>query len=361
MVEAITFHDAQSTFVTLGEIHAAAQRTLDASVWDFLEGGAGAEWTLAANRAAVDTWAFRPRVLRGTSPPDLSTTLLGVELAMPVLVAPFGADRLFHPEGHRAVTAAVQEAGIASIVPEAGSFSLEALAKEAPGAARFFQLHALGSDEMFLGLAGRARDAGYEALCVTVDSPVDGWRERNKTNRFGLDTSAMEGNHASATELFGPMLRNDAPVWTWERLAGLARRAGMPFLAKGVLVGEDAALAVEAGACAVYVSNHGGRQLDGAPATLTQLPEIVQAVAGRVPVIIDGGFRRGTDILKALALGADAVALGRPVAYGLAAGGREGVAAVLDLLRREMRATMTLLGRATVADLGPDAVQRAER
>jgi 4-hydroxymandelate oxidase len=346
-------------------VYDAARDRLDKPVLDFLESGAGAEWTLTANRAAFDRWAFRPRVLRGTRPPALATSLLGMPLEMPVLTAPFGADRLFHPTGHLAVVGAARDAGVVTIVPEAGSHSLEALAGHAPTAARIFQLHALGDPENFLRLGGRARDAGYQALCVTVDCPTDGWRERNKRNRFQLDYTVVAGHYDAAerrhpSELFGLMTRNDRPVWTWSQLAEVTTEVGLPYLAKGILTADDARAALAAGAAGIYVSNHGGRQIDGVPASLTQLPEIAGAVAGAVPIIVDSGFRRGTDIIKALALGADVVALGRSIAYGLAAGGAGGVAAVLDLLRQEMRTTMTLLGRENLAEVDATVLQRAE-
>jgi isopentenyl diphosphate isomerase/L-lactate dehydrogenase-like FMN-dependent dehydrogenase len=354
----------EADFATLGELHQAARDRLDEGVWAFLDGGSGAEWTLRANRRAFDGWAFRPRMLQGSGPPNLDTTFLGLRLALPFLTAPFGADRLFHPDGQRAVVRAAEQAGAASIVPEAGSFGLEALAEQAPGAARVFQLHALGDPENFLRLAGRAAKAGYAALCVTVDCPTDGWRERIRALRFQLDHTAVSGNYpaqgGAEAHLFGPMMRNDTPTWTWEGLAKTAARADLPFIAKGILTAADALAALEAGASAIYVSNHGGRQLDGAPASLTQLPEVVGAVARRVPILFDSGVRRGTDVLKALALGADVVILGRVVAYGLAAGGADGVTATLELLRDEIRTSLTLLGRTTPAELTAADLQPAE-
>jgi 4-hydroxymandelate oxidase len=344
-------------YVTLTELHQAAAARLDEGVRTFLEGGAGDEQTLRANRRAFDRWAFRPRVLQGSGPPRLDTELLGLPLAMPVLTAPFGADRLFHPDGHRAVVRAAEQAGIACIVPEASSYSLETLATAGPRAARLFQVHALGDPENLLCLADRAGRAGYSALCVTIDCPTDGWREGIRAARFRLDPAVVSGNHPEPggvqAHLFGPMMRNDTPTWTWDLLARTMARAGLPFIAKGVLTAEDALAAIEAGAAGVYVSNHGGRQLDGAAASLDQLPEVADAVAGRVPVLFDSGVRRGTDVLKALALGADAVVLGRTIAYGLAAAGGDGVTAVLELLREEMRTSLTLLGRTSPAELSP--------
>lgn len=351
-------------FATLAEIHQVARDRLDEDAWAFLAGGSGAEWTLGANRRAFDRWCFRPRVLQGAGPPRLATTFLDLPLSMPLLTAPFGADRLFHADGQPAVARAAEKAGAACIVPEAGSFSLETVAAQAPGAARIFQLHALGDPENFLRLAGRAAAAGYGALCVTVDCPTDGWREQVKARRFRLDHTVVSGNYpepgAVEAHLFGPMMRGDTRTWTWEGLAKTAARADLPFIAKGILTGADAVAAIEAGALAVYVSNHGGRQLDGAPASLTQLPEVVGAVAGRVPVLFDSGVRRGTDVLKAIALGADVVVLGRAVAHGLAAGGADGVTATLELLREEIRTCLTLLGRSAPGELTPADLQPAE-
>ena len=357
----LTENDHGSRFVTIGEIREAAKSTLDSRTWDFLEGGSGDEVTLADNRAAFASWKFRPRLLTGMADPTTSTTFLGMSLSLPVLSAPFGADRLFDPEGHRAVARANQRFGTWSIVPEAGSFSLEAVAEAAPEAARMFQLHPMGTDADVLRIARRAADAGYSALCLTCDCPTGGWRERNRRNRFGPAHEIVTGNYAAPGAQFTDHFLQPQRQWTWQRVADVLSRADLPFMAKGILTAEEARAAVSAGAGAVLVSNHGGRQLDGTPASLDQLPEIVAEVGGEVDIALDSGVRRGSDIVKALALGADVVVLGRPVAMALTASGEDGVFRLLELLREEMINVMTLVGRPDVVSLDATALQPAVR
>jgi 4-hydroxymandelate oxidase len=342
---------------TLSEVRDAAQRALPHDSWDFLESGAGQEETLADNIRAFARWRFRPRVLTGISAPDPATHFLGIDLTMPVLTAPFGADRLFHPDGHCAVARANAEFGIASIVPEASSFSMEAVADAAPSAARIMQMHPWGESDELLARIERAATAGYEFVCLTLDCPTGGWRERGMRNRLVFDYGAIAGNYD--LESLWTALEDGATMWSWDQLAELCSRAPLPCLAKGILTREDAEAAVQAGVVAIIVSNHGGRQLDGAPAALDQLPEVLAAVRDRVPVGVDGGIRRGTDILKAVALGAQVVLIGRLAAYGLAAAGEAGVARVLQLLHGELITSMTLLGCADVASLQSGMIQPA--
>ncbi|GAB2981091.1 alpha-hydroxy-acid oxidizing protein [Amycolatopsis acidiphila] len=345
-------------FAALEEIRDSAARTLPRDVLDFLEGGAGRETTLRANLAAFERRVIRPRPMSGVSTPDTTTTFLGVPLAVPLLTAPFGGDALFHPDGHLAVARANELCGTASIVPEAGTYSYEQLAKTAPAAARFAQLHPFDHFEQG---AERVRAAGYTALCVTVDCPTAGFRVRNRVNRFNPDLTFFGGNlldvgTPDVAEMFERLFRHDAPTWDWARLAEATRRCGMPWIAKGVLTAEAAGRAVEAGASAVVVSNHGGRQLDPAPASLDALPEVVRAVAGRVPVALDSGVRSGSDVFLALALGADVVVIGRLAAYGLAAGGEEGVRRTIELLTEELRTLMVLAGVADLRGFDPSLV-----
>jgi len=351
-----TLYGTDVDFATLGEIRRAAHAALDERVAEFLESGAGAESTLRANRAAFERRVVLPRPMRAVTDPRLETSFLGVPLRAPLLTAPFGGDGLFHADGHLAVARADEAAGIASIVPEAGTFSLERIAEEAPAAARFAQLHPIDPVEHVELMARRAAAAGYTALCITVDCPIGGWRTRNRENRFDPDLRHFAGNldHTGTigvAELFGRLLSGEASRWTWERLAEVAGEAGLPWIAKGVLSAEAALEAVEAGAAAVVVSNHGGRQLDPAPASLDQLPSVAAAVGGRVPVALDSGVRSGADVFLALALGADVVVLGRLAAYGLAAAGEAGVRRTLELLVEELRTTMILAGVPDVAAL----------
>jgi 4-hydroxymandelate oxidase len=351
-------------FTTLGDIHAAARAALPADVWDFLAGGAGEESTLRANRDAFDRWQFRPRVMSGLPVPSTATSVLGIPLRIPVLTAPFGTDGLFNDAGHLAVARANAEEGTASIVPEAGTYSLEDVARAAPAAARVAQLHPMGDEDNFRRMLGRIERAGYSALCITVDCPTGGWRERNLRNRFRLRPELITGNYPPESgidvgDVFGQLFSRDQPVWGWDQLRTLLRHTDLPWMAKGILTAEDTRLAMEAGAAAVIVSNHGGRQLDGVPAALQQLPEVVAAADGRIEVLLDSGIRRGADVVKALALGARAVVIGRIAAEGLAADGQAGVSRVLGLLRDELSTVLTLLGRGSVGDLSPDALIRA--
>lgn len=365
--ESSRWSDQDATvFPTLEEVYAKARTVLEEPVWDYLNGGAGQHETLDDNRAAFAGWRFRPRVLTGMEAPKLSMNFLGVPLAMPLLTAPFGSDRLFDSEGHRAVARANARFGIASIVPEACSFSMEEVAAAAPSAARFVQLHPAGPADNFLTMLRRAEDAGYDAICITVDCPTAGWREHLMRSGFMPDAAVVSGNYrdkdgVSPWDIFGHLVpRGEAP-WSWHKLADLCARSRLPFIVKGILTSEDAIVAQEAGAAGVVVSNHGGRQLDGAPAALDQLAEVREAVGRSMAIAIDGGVRRATDVLKALALGADVVVLGRAVAMGLAAGGEAGVGRVLELFRSELATTMTLAGCADVAAAGRHLLQPSRR
>jgi isopentenyl diphosphate isomerase/L-lactate dehydrogenase-like FMN-dependent dehydrogenase len=347
-------------FATLEEIREAALARLTSAARDFLEGGAGEETTLQRNRRAFERWAFLPRVMSGLPSPATATRFLGVDLAIPVLTAPFGADGLFDPDGHVAVARANATFGTASIVPEAGSHSLEEIAAAAPGSAVFGHIHPLGTDEGFVRLMRRYEDAGYRGLCIACDSPIVGWRERNLRNRFLPDYALFGGNYASVEQALGQLLEQQAPVWSWAKLGGLLAQSILPWMAKGIMTVDDARAAVAAGASALLVSNHGGRQLDGQRASLDALPEIRDAVGPEIGIALDSGIRRGADIVKAIALGADVVVIGRLAAYGLAAGGEAGLLRVLELLRAEITTILTLLGRGSLADLNRDALVRVE-
>lgn len=333
-------------WAVLEEIRREALANMTPDLADFLESGAGIERTLQANRDAFDRWLVRPRPMNGVWGPDTSTAFLGVPLALPVLTAPFGGDGLFSRDGHLAVARANARCGTASIVPEAGTFSYEDVAATAPAAARFAQLHPW---QDFSEIACRARLALYSALCVTIDCPTAGFRSRNRSNRFDPDLSFFAGNASRQNspgvgEVMGRLVGSEGGAWGWMQLAQAARDTGMPWIAKGVLDGDTAERAIEHGASAVVVSNHGGRQLDPVPASLDVLPEVVHVVNGRVPVAFDSGIRTGADVFIALALGASVVIIGRLAVYGLAAGGEAGVRRTLELLGEELRTMMTLAG-----------------
>jgi isopentenyl diphosphate isomerase/L-lactate dehydrogenase-like FMN-dependent dehydrogenase len=353
-------YSQDTEFMALEEIHSAAILQLPREVAVFLESGAGTEATLRANREAFARWVIRPTPMSGVSAPRTHTEILGIPLAVPILTAPFGGDSGFSADGHLAVARASAVCGTVSIVPELGSFSYEEVAAAAPSAAKIAQLHPY---ESFDYAAKRIRSAGYDALCVTSDCPVPGFRVRERINRYRPDMGVFAGNATgegtqNVTEMFRSGISEQTPAWDWNRLAEATARCGLPWIAKGILTPEAALAALDAGASAILVSNHGGRQVDPAPASLDVLPDVAAAVAGQVPVLFDSGIRTGADVLIALALGADAVVIGRLAAYGLAAAGEHGVRRTIDLLAEELRTLMILAGLPDISSITPDAVAR---
>jgi isopentenyl diphosphate isomerase/L-lactate dehydrogenase-like FMN-dependent dehydrogenase len=348
-------------FAVLDEAVREARRTLPPDVLAYVEGGAEDEHTLAENRRAFGRWYLRPRMLTGAPAADPSTTFLGMPVSMPILVAPFAGDTLLHADGYRAVLEAAAAHGTLAVVPEVtGKDTLETLAGAAPAAARVFQVSLRHPEAVLVELLGRAADAGYSAFCVTIDVPVVGVRRRELRHPGAvIEISNFEPGEIAHAFMDDTGEREEP--WTWARLADLMAGTDVPCIVKGVLTAEDARAAVDAGVAAVYVSNHGGRQLDGVPATLDQLVEVVDEVGGEVEVAVDGGVRSGGDVVKALALGAGAVLVGRPACYGLAAAGAAGVHRVLEILRHELVTAMTLLGRGRVADLDRSVLQPARR
>lgn len=348
---------------TVAAYEALARTRLDPVHYDFFAGGAGDEVTLRANAAAFARRSLLPRVLRGAEPRSLAVDLLGDTASMPVVVSPTAFHKLATADGERATARAVAAAGTVFIVSMAATVAVEdvtAAAREvAPDPALWFQLYLQPDPDVTVALVRRAEDAGVRALVVTVDSAVLGRRERDDRNAFHDLPAGMRVENLRG-------LLGDEPghvrqigmsaEFSWEHIAWLRRITHLPVLLKGVLHPADARLAVEAGVAGLLVSNHGGRQLDTVPATVDALPAVVEAVGGRVPVILDGGVRRGTDAAKAIALGATAVGVGRPVLWGLAADGERGARAVLDLLRAEFDHALALLGAASPADLTPDQV-----
>jgi isopentenyl diphosphate isomerase/L-lactate dehydrogenase-like FMN-dependent dehydrogenase len=345
-------------FAALEEIHAAALRALPPEATIFMESGAGTQRTLRANREAFGRWAITSRPMSGVSAPRTDTELLGIPLAVPVLTAPFGGDGMFAAEGHLGIARANAANGTVSIVPEVGTYSYEEVAAAAPAAARIAQLHPY---ESFTHVAKRVRAAGYGALCVTVDCPMTGFRARSRMIRYHPDVTIWSGNRTddgapSVTTMFRDGISPQRPPWTWDQLAEAAAGQELPWIAKGILTAEAARAALDAGASAIYVSNHGGRQVDPAPASLDALPEVVGAVAGRVPILLDSGVRTGADVFLALALGADVVVIGRLAAYGLAAAGEAGVRRTIELLTEELRTLMILAGTPDIAAITPTTV-----
>jgi 4-hydroxymandelate oxidase len=276
------------------------------------------------------------------------------------MTAPFGGDGMFWPEGHKSVARANAVTGIVSMVPEVGTFSYEQVREAAPSAARIAQAHPY---ESFGYVAKRVKDAGYDALCVTVDCPMTGFRVRNAMTRSRIDTRVWGGNNIddgtpSVSDMFRHGIGAHNPAWTWDQLADAAAAQDLPWIAKGILTKEAAEAALEAGASAILVSNHGGRQVDPAPASLDALPEVASAVGGRVPLLLDSGVRTGADILVARALGADAVVIGRLAAYGLAACGEAGVQRTVELLAEELRTLMILAGIPDIKSVTRDILTR---
>ena len=336
-----------------------ARERMEPSAYDYFAGAAGDERTLAENHLAFDRVVLRPRVLVDVSRIHLAITLLGESLRFPVLLAPTALNRLGHPDGEVAVARAAGAAGTIMVVSTNASASIEEVA-DAAGGPLWFQLYVYKDRGVTRDLIRRAEARGYRAVVLTVDMPRMGRRERDMRNQFTLPPHVTMRNFEgagrpdaarwAADSSFSTYIHDELdPSLTWDAIGWLQSLTSLPILIKGLLTAEDADCAVAAGASGIIVSNHGGRQLDGAIATIDALPQIAERVAERVPVLLDGGVRRGTDILKALAFGARAVLIGRPYLWGLAAAGEDGVRRVLELLRAELELAMALAGCPAIA------------
>jgi 4-hydroxymandelate oxidase len=348
----------------LARFERRAKELLDPVHYDFFAGGAGDEVALADNEDAFGRLALLPRILRDTTGGSTAVTLLGESCEMPIFVSPTAFHRLAHPDGERATARATAAAGTVLVTGTAATTPVADVVAEArkirEDATVWFQLYLQPDPGVTAELVRRAERAGCTALVVTADSPVFGRRGRDDRNGFhdlppGLYAENMRDLPGGAGRV-RPIEMSGA--FTWEHLDRLRARTDLPIVVKGVLHPEDARLALRHGVDAVLVSNHGGRQLDVAPATVDALPAVAEAVRGRIPVLLDGGIRSGADAVMALALGATAVGVGRPVLWGLAAGGEKGVGEVLELLRDELVHTMALCGAASPADLTGDLVTR---
>jgi 4-hydroxymandelate oxidase len=343
------------------EYEAAARERLPQMVFDYYAGAADDEVTLRLNRSAYERITLRPRVLVDVSRIDTSLELLGHRLPFPILLAPTAFQRLAHPDGEAATARAARAAG--TLFMMAGTLSTTTVedAAEAVGGPFWFQVYVFRDRRLTEQLVERARAAGCSALCLTVTFPVTGNRERDARNGFalppgldmanfrGMEQARFPGTHGSGLAAF--VAHQFDPSLTWEAVEWLREFSGLPVLVKGVVTAEDARRAVEHGAAGIIVSNHGGRQLDTAEPTLRALPGVVEAAGAQVPVLVDGGIRRGTDVLKALALGARATLIGRPYLWGLATEGQAGVERVISLLRTELERAMALTGRPTLGDI----------
>ena len=348
--------------VNIADLERLAAERLESGAHGYFAGGAGDERTLRRNAEAFESWELRSRVLVDVSEVSTRTTVLGTEVEMPILVAPVAFQLLAHPEGEAGMARAAAAAGTVLCLSSLTSTRPAEVAEAAPEGKRWMQVYLFRDRGVTRAMVEEAAGSGYEALLLTVDAPYAGRRERDLRTGFQVPAEirapAIEAavGHRSLTtaevfELVDPSI-------TWEDLERLCNEFELPILVKGLITGEDAALAVEHGAAGVVVSNHGGRQLDNAPPTINALPEVVEAVDGRIPVLLDGGVRRGTDVAVALAIGAEAVLVGRPALWGLAVNGEEGALRALQILYEELRLALALLGAPDPSALSADHVQR---
>jgi len=332
--------------LSLYDFEAAAHTKVSHGAWERISGGAADEITLRWNHEAYDHIRLKPKILIDVSKLDTRVTLFGQELPFPILLAPTGGQKFVHPEGEIAAARGAAAANATYVISSSASMRVEDIAKSATGPV-WFQLYVQRDRGFTRDLVQRAEDSGCRALCVTVDSPTFG--ARNREDRAKGELPERELPNLKGKDYLDPTL-------TWKDIDWLRSFAKKPVLLKGVLNPEDAAEGVKAGAAGIIVSNHGARNLDTVPATIDALPGVVEKVAGRVPVIVDGGIRRGTDVVKALALGANAVQIGRPYLWGLGMAGSEGVTRVVQILRKELELAMALMGRPTIASIDRTAL-----
>ncbi|MDE2228043.1 MAG: alpha-hydroxy-acid oxidizing protein [Alphaproteobacteria bacterium] len=333
-------------YATLHEIVRAARNALPTNFWDYLTGAAESETTIRRNRLALDSLGFRPRVLRDVSRVDATAQVFGKPARLPVVLAPIGSIENLNAEGTAAVARAAAAFGVPMVVSSVAKPGLEATAKAAPACRRIFQLYVRGDMEWVDDYGRRSIDNGYEAFCFTVDTALYSRRERDIAKRYVI---GGRGQVVAEMERF-------QAAFDWDDVARFKARHDIPIILKGIVTAEDAELACQLGAAVVYVSNHGGRQLDHGCGAIDVLPEVAAAVKGRARIVVDGGFCRGSDVVKALALGADAVGIGRLYCYGLAAAGDAGVLRVLELLETEIRMCLGLLGATRYAELKREMV-----
>lgn len=353
-----------------------ARAKISATNYDYIAGGAGLETTIRANRGAFDRWLIRPRLLKGAEERDLTTNILGTPSAGPFMLAPIGVQSLAHPEAELASARAAAAMGIPFILSTVSSFSMEEVAKVMGDAPRWFQLYITKLPNVVSSFLKRAKDTGYSAIVITVDTPLQGYRPRDLKRGFSPFPHGIGVSNYISDPVFRQMLPENFdehprvageaylehafyPNLSWHEIDIVRNQTDLPILVKGITHPEDAKMAIEHGAQGIIVSNHGGRQVDGAISTLDALPEICEVISGRVPVIMDSGIRTGGDIFKALALGASAVLIGRPYIYGLAVGGEHGVQQVIRNFMAEFDLELVLSGHCSVAELDRSAVSRA--
>ena len=330
---------------TLQELVKLAQQRLPKGSWDYLIGGAETETTCRRNRYAIESLAFRPRVLEDVSKVNTSSSLLGFELRIPVVLPPIGSIQVFEAGGGSSVAKAAAEFGTLQFLSSVAEPGLEEVA-QASDAPKIFQLYLFGDQDWMDPIIERAINADYKAFCLTVDTQVLSRRERDWLKRWVIPSGSVAGD-------FGYQAR-----MSWDTVRHIKERFDIPLVLKGIARPEDADRACKEGVEVIYVSNHGGRQLDHGCGCLDHLPAIVEAVAGRAEIIVDGGFLRGTDVVKAIALGATAVGCGRLYCFGLAAGGAAGVVRALEILEHEIQIALALLGVASLDELDPSLVTK---
>ncbi|MCF2144991.1 alpha-hydroxy-acid oxidizing protein [Desmonostoc muscorum LEGE 12446] len=367
-------HDDRFQPINLFEYEKLAKQYLSQMTLDYYSSGAWDEITLRDNRSAFERIKLRPRILVDVSDRHLNTSILGQPLQLPLLIAPMAFQCLAHPDGEVATALAAASAGVGMVLSTMATKSIEEVAsacEQFPDSLRWFQLYIHKDRGLTRALVEKAYKAGYKALCLTVDAPVLGQREKDRRNEFALpldlhlaNLAAISGldisHEKGESGLFTYFAQQLNPAVTWRDLEWLQSISPLPLVLKGILRSDDALRAVEYGAKAIIVSNHGGRQLDGAIASLDALAEIVPVVNGRVEVLLDGGIRRGTDILKALALGAKAVLIGRPILWGLGVAGQAGASHVISLLQDELNIAMALSGCAKLQDIDASLLKFAQ-
>lgn len=357
---------AQAPFpICFADLEKAVAKKIPAGPFGYIRSGAGGEQTLRNNRSAFEKYSIVPRFLNDVSNVHTTINLFGKTYPTPLLFAPVGMNGMVHEEGELAAVRAAQQLNMPYIQSTVSTYALEDVAEAAPSATKWFQLYWSTNEEIAFSMAARAESAGFEAIVLTVDTVMLGWREEDVRNQFSpLKLGYAKGNYIN-DPVFMASLPNDSfesyvqgvlqnvfhPTLNWEHVRELKRRTNLPILLKGILHPEDAKLALENGIDGIIVSNHGGRQLDGVIGSLDALPPIVSAVNGQIPIILDSGVYRGMDALKALALGADAVAIGRPFVYGLALEGQQGAEKVMTNIYDELKVSIALAGTTSVEGL----------
>ncbi len=348
----VTEHNVNPNLVSLYDFESQAKQNLPGDIWDFIDAGAFDEITSRRNRTALDSIALRPLFLRGINDIDVSTTVLGTPISFPVIIAPAAGHCIAHPDGELATALGTSKSNTLMVTSTNSDYAMEEISKTTP-APKWFQLYHRGHSATEI-LVRRAQESGYEAICLTIDTPVPSPKEKDVRNRF--QSPFRSGNFIGMNL---PDVQEETPNWinldrlnlTWKDIEWLRKLTDLPLILKGIRTAEDSKLAVDHGVDGIFVSNHGGRQVDMTLSSIETLQEINEAVNGKIEIYLDSGIRRGSDVLKALALGARAVAIGRPLFWGLSVDGAEGVHRILEILREELTRAMAYCGQKSVTNL----------